>query len=121
GLLVRKEEGYQASDEKHAALLKDPAHCVAITAAEILGRYGSDAEAEQAVATLIALANFRETDEYSAAYALLVLDELRTARRDLVAPHAAELEVLPVPEGTGVNRRAQDYPRRLKARIEEQL
>ncbi|MGC1274564.1 MAG: sulfatase-like hydrolase/transferase [Planctomycetaceae bacterium] len=120
GLLVRKEDGYRAAKNVNE-LLDDPSPSVSVTASELIGRYGDDSDAEKAIAHLIETADYRNTDEYSAAYALLVLDELLTARRPLIEAHAAELEALPVPEGKEVNQRARDYPKRLKATIEERL
>lgn len=123
GLLVRKQDGFEAAGPKRNEQLADPSPCVQITAAELVGRYGNKSDAEQAIAILVDAANYRKTDEYVAAYAWLVLDELLTVRRDLVEAHAAELRTLPVPEDkpAEVNPRAGDYPQRLKRRIQERL
>lgn len=121
GLLVRGAPALEQAGVKAQSLLDDPSPSVRSVAAELLGRYGSEADAESAVRTLLADANYEKTSEYAAAQALIVLDELLTARPDAVKPHAAELGALPLPEGEGVNPRSMETAWRLKAWIEERL
>lgn len=122
GLLVRGEAGFKGAGEEYvAANMRAETPILRIVACELAGRYGDDALAEEAVARLIADGNFQDTDEYAAANALLVLDELLTARPEIVKRHAREILAIPATEGEQVNARARDYPRRLQTRLAERL
>lgn len=121
GLLVRGRNAWIGAEPKVRSLLDDPSPSVRIAACELTGRYGNDPEADRAVALLTRAADYRETSEYAATHALLVLDELLTARPDVVKKHAADIESLPLPGGKAVNPRAKEYPSRLKETILQRL
>lgn len=121
GLLVRGRNAYVGAEPKVRGLLDDPSPSVRIAACELVGHYGNDPEADRAVTLLTRAADYRETSEYAAAHALLVLDELLAARPELVKKHSAEIESLALPEGKELNARAKEYPSRLKETILERL
>jgi uncharacterized sulfatase len=121
GLLVRGHNAYVDAATKVRPLLDDPSPSVRIAAAEVVGRYGTDPEADRAVAVLLHTAQGQERDEYVACAALQAIDNLLTERPDAVRPHAREISALPLPSGKGVNARAKEYPARLKMTLEERL
>ena len=124
GLLVRGDVAYPLGVDKVRSLLVNEATdpSVRVVTAELAGRYDSLRAANKAVEVLIGLANYENTDEYVPTHALLVLDELLTARPEIVERHADAIKALPLPDNSDqANRRARDYPGRLKATIEQRL
>jgi len=121
GPLVRGEAAFPSAATKAWDLLGDPSPSVRIAAAEFVGRYSSERAAGRAVEVLVAAANYETTNEYAADHALLVLDELLTARPEAVKAHAGGIEALPLPAGKGVSPRAKEYPGRLKEWITGRL
>lgn len=121
GLLVRGVIAYREAADAAPALLDDPSPSVRIAASELVCRFGRNREIDRAAEVLIDAADFRSTNQYAATQALLVLDELLTAKPELIKPHTTEIEALPLPAGKGVNPRAKEYPGRLKEWITGRL
>jgi uncharacterized sulfatase len=78
GLLMRGGEAVRAGHNELTAMLKDPAEAPRIIAAEALGRYGNDADAESALQVLIELAPMDKTSLYTSMLALNAIDAMGT-------------------------------------------
>ena len=91
GLLMRGEQGFAAAPEEiRQALQKDDSIYVQTVAAEILARYGNDADLKLALDHLIKAADGSQSNVHAAIQALNVIDQLDEKAATL-APQVKEL------------------------------
>tara|TARA_R110002111_G_scaffold261984_1_gene336571 strand:- start:33496 stop:35448 length:1953 start_codon:yes stop_codon:yes gene_type:complete len=115
GLLMRGENAVnQARSALHKSL-EDSSKSVRCIAAEALGKYGDAQDVQQAVQTLLSLANQNQDGVYVAMLALNGLDKLSNEK---VAPVKEKIAQLPL-KNPKLDRRLQSYVARLVERIEE--
>ncbi len=115
GLLMRgKHAVKQARSALHKSLA-DSSKSVRCIAAEALGQYGDPQDVQQAVQTLVSLANQNQDGVYVAMLALNGLDKLSNEK---VAPVKEKIAQLPL-KHPKLDRRLQSYVTRLVERIEE--
>ena len=104
GALIRRDAGVRAFHrELHDALI-DESPYVRIAAAEALGRYGADGEADRALAVLMELAPADKNGIYISMEALNAIDYLD----ERAAPAKAAIAALPR-EATGYDRKFRSY------------
>ena len=108
GLLAREKPGVEAAHDALVAALSDPSPIVRIVAAEALGRFGSDSDAQ---ATLKVLLKHAQPDEnyYLTVAAWNALDSLD----DRARPVLRELQDIST-AGMNVPQRMDQYSTRLK-------
>lgn len=98
GLLMHGEQAVQQAERKLAEMLNDPSPSARIAAAWALGRFGNDAQREQALKTLATLISYENNGPYVAMLALTVADDLgplAAGLRDVVEKYVHP-EVAPV-------------------------
>ena len=105
GLLIRGEAGATAAREDLRRALGDESPYVRIQAAQALGQFGNEADANVALPVLLAAANPERTNIYSAMMALNSLDELD----DKAYAFKDQIAALP--------RHAPDEDRRMRAYV----
>jgi uncharacterized sulfatase len=91
GLLIHGERGYEAGKTELMKSLGDPSPSVAIAAAELLGRFGTDGEKEKALEVLLVRANQEAGNVYEAIPAAAALDYLG----EIALTKREEIEALP--------------------------
>jgi uncharacterized sulfatase len=104
GALVRKEDGVKMFHRELHDALVDESPYVRIVAAEALGRFGDDFEAERALAVLMELAPMDKSGLYVAMEALNAIDYMD----ERAAPAKAAIAALPR-QATGYDRRLGGY------------
>ncbi len=92
GLLIHKENGYKAGQASLIKALGDSSASVAIVAAEVLGRFGSDGEKEAALDLLLKHADQEQGNVFDAILAGNSLDYLGEA----ALTRAEAIEALPM-------------------------
>jgi len=98
GLLMHGDEAVKAAQERLTEMLDDDSPAARIAAAWALGRFGDDAQREQALQTLASLIPYEENGPYVAMMALTVVDDLgplAAGLRDVVQKNA-QPEVAPI-------------------------
>lgn len=119
GLRMRGQEGVQAAAAELRQALEDGAPIVRITAAEALGKFGSDDDLRRALPLLVELSNCSKHDVFTAVAGLHALDALGP-RAASVADQVKKLpEKCEVPHqrySPYIPRLLQDVPGNLKAR-----
>lgn len=76
GLLMRGEKGVAPAQEELRGALTDEAPAVRVAAAEALGRYGNEEDAEKALAVLLEAADYRNNSYFIAMPAMNAIDYL---------------------------------------------
>ncbi len=112
GFLVRGKESVRSNRETLHHLLEDKSEVVRITAAEALGRYGTEADAAQALDVLISYADPEKNGIYLGTMAMNALDTMD----ERAASAADEIESLPDSDPSA-DQRLRDYVGRLKSKI----
>ncbi len=112
GILMREEQGTKQAHDALLNALKDTAPAVKIIAAEALGRYGSEEDAQKALDTLMPLANVNNTSFYVATFALNSIDKMGERAKSVVD----QIAKLPTDRENAPNR-ASGYVSRLVERI----
>ncbi len=113
GILMRGRETVLACQDKlRKAMRADPAPSVRIVAAQALGLYGTQADADQAVSLLLDLANLQKHGLYVALEALNALGELVGRAGDI----KEKVKALPK-DDSSLNPRIKEYPTRLIDKI----
>ena len=112
GALIRKEYGVRAFHRELHDALNDESAYVRIVAAEALGRFGTEAEAERALAVLMELASIEKNGVYISMEALNAIDYLD----ERAASAKAAIAALPS-EAKGVDGRMTGYVPRLLEKI----
>lgn len=112
GILMQEESGTKASHAELVTAMKDSAPAVRIIAAEALGRYGDDEDAQNALDTLLPLANVNNNSFYVATIALNSIDKME-ARAKSVVDQIAKLPI----DNDNAPARASSYVGRLVERI----
>ena len=115
GLLMRGEHAVKQARSALHNSLEDSSKSVRCIAAEALGKYGDAQDVQQAVQTLVSLANQNQDGVYVAMLALNGLDKLSNEK---VAPVKERIAQLPL-KHPKLDRRLQSYVARLVERIEE--
>jgi len=108
GLFAQEAAGIKAGHEELLAALKDQSPIVRITAAEALGRFGSDTDAAAALDVLLEKARF-DGDYFLAVAAWNALDYLD----ERAAPALAAIKAITT-DAPNVSPRLGNYPLRLK-------
>jgi uncharacterized sulfatase len=72
--LIRKDDGLRAFHRELGEALRDPSPYVRIVAAETLGRFGTDGEAQRALGVLLDLASLDRNNVYVSMMALNAID-----------------------------------------------
>jgi uncharacterized sulfatase len=116
GLVMRGKDAVAATRAALVKALQDASPHVRITAAEALGRYGSDADAKSALDTLLELAPADRNGFYVSLLALNAIDSMGKRASSAKAKVAA----LNVVE-QGLPQRLREYAPRLKERLAETL
>jgi uncharacterized sulfatase len=112
GILMRGQDAVNASRAELAKALNDPSASVRIAAAEALGRFGTDADVEQALATLKAAADPTRTSAYAGIAAMNAINALGAK----AAPLAAFIQGMPTRDPRAVER-ANGYVSRLQETV----
>ncbi len=110
GALVREQDGVRAFTEELSSALSDEDPAVRVVAGEALGRYGSDSDAERALAVLVSLGNAEEHGVYVAMAALNALDYMD----DRAAPARDLILALPKETSTASSRFRSYLPNLIK-------
>jgi len=105
GLLIQKKAGVDAARIALLQSLNDPAGAVAAVAAEALGRFGSESERDQALDTLLRLANQKKGDVFNAILAANAIDYMDENARSRLA----DIEALPRKKPQRPNLRGEQY------------
>ena len=116
GALIRGEAGVGALAGPLRKALSDKDPAVRIAAGEALGRYGSDADAERALAVLVELADAEKNGLHVAMYALNALDYMDGRARPALERIRALPQTLP-----GMDRLFRIYLPNLIAKIRSDL
>jgi len=109
GFLVRGREAVQDHLARLRPALRDPAPCVQIAAAEVLGKYGTDQDHQKAIQLLLQYSNMHRYGVYTAIEALNALGSI-------VRPSDSVREVvahLPQTLPSGTSGRMRNYVPRL--------
>jgi uncharacterized sulfatase len=113
GLLCHEQAGVKAGHDALIKALQDSSGSVQIIAAETLGRYGSDADASQALDVILSHCNAETGDVYEAMLAANALDYLGERAR----PKLAEIKQLPLKANKTAPQRVNGYVGRLLPEI----
>jgi len=104
-LLIQKKAGVDGARNALLQSLNDPSGAVAAVAAEALGRYGTESERDQALDTLLRLANQEKGDVFNAILAANAIDYLDEHARSRLA----DIESLPRKKPNRPNLRGEQY------------
>jgi uncharacterized sulfatase len=107
GALIRKENGLRAFHRELSEALRDPSPYVRIVAAETLGRFGTEGEAQRALSALLDLASLDRNNLYVSMMALNAIDYMDQRAADAKEKIAA----LPQKRGDIDPRMAENVPK----------
>jgi uncharacterized sulfatase len=112
GFLIRGKESVEANRETLLRLLDDPSEVVKITAAEALGRYGTDEDVAKALDVLMSYADPAKNGVYVGVMALNAIDYM-DERAESVREAIGNL----ADSDPSADQRLKNYPLRLREKI----